>query len=127
MVKEKPDKLLPAPVDIEAQAKIFVEKGIPGDSINNAAPTRNMIKQKNYAKVTQIGTYAEYMHRKFRGFVPAVGEAMIRASDKDLVDRYDKKVAEINAEIGAGVVGDEQADRVLAKIAELADIIYGRA
>ena len=111
----------------EQQARIFVGgRGIPGDSFNAVAAIKLMIDEPElFSQITPVHTYEEYMRLDKFDHKPVIAEAVIAATNPELIARFNNVVQRINQRIGNGVTTQEQANAVGALADELRTVIYG--
>lgn len=111
----------------EQQARIFVgESGIPGDSFNAVVAIKMMLDEPElFSQIEAVHTYEEYMRLDKFDHKPAIAEAVIAATNPELIARYNDVVQRINQQIGSGVTTQAQANAIGALIVELRTVIYG--
>lgn len=115
------------PKSIEQQAREAVgRRGIPGDVTNNHLGILMGLSEKEFwSKVTHIPTYEEYFRKIKLPNNPTLAEAVINASNQELVQKYNDVVRRINLEIGEGVTSEEQVARIREIQKEFRSIVYG--
>ena len=111
------------PKTIEQEAREFVgRRGIPGDLTNNLGVLKgDLLHPEDWPQIEPALTYEQF----FRVYKPRHAEAVIAASNKELVAGYNALVLQINQEIEASVTSVEQAARIRSFIDQCQKIISG--
>ncbi len=82
--------------EVEKRAKLFVEKGIPGDAWNNVGTIIAELRHPTTDEELRVASYEGYIRNsKFRD-EPEVAEAVIAATDKGAMSAYNAIVERMN-------------------------------
>jgi hypothetical protein len=84
-------------------------------------------KAEDWSEIEPIPTYAAYLRENKFLHDPALAEAVLAASNSELVREFDETIERINAIIENGVRTQEQADAITLRLDDLRDLIYGRS
>lgn len=107
---------------VELVKEVLSPSGI-GDTENNLAACRfSLTEPELWPRVKRVKTYEEYIRETYQPH-PGLADAVIAASDKSFVEKYNAIVQRIKATMGEGVVSQEQADTITAIIGEAKPLI----
>lgn len=112
---------------LEQKAKVFVgRRGIPGDCINNVVGIFGALDESDlFPTIEPARTYEGYFRNDKFSHMPEFAEAVIAATDPELMKQYNEIIERINEKIGAGVRSQGQADSIKSLRAELNKVVYG--